>query len=966
MYAQMPEIYLCPCCSEFSKQEERERLLREARDAKEAERRRLMQLDVFEERARPLPSGDVRRKAYRRIMEEEELAETAPSVPPPPQTIDDLRRAKRDQKVPKLIVTVHCGRNVSAEHNDRISVIVRCGAFEGQTEKVLRGKEVVIPWEELFEFPYINHNEPLEVLVVNDALPEKNDQLIGGLAVPCNVLHDGRHGDQEPLPIMPEDSMQTGYGSCQEGPLGTIVVSWYLRGADDKMDEDTIEQQTLNVPLGCTFVVHNLFQFADHGAKAHKGGVLCVLRDTDDNCSESVLYRPGAQLEPSLSPFHTTEGYYYLPGNPSQVMQLNTERKLGHILICVPKQENSSEEEEELLVIGAVPLEFERLYNKGNAVLLIESKSKEDAIWGEISVEWANKPLDDMDLHPSPMAVQKESLFFTVVRGCNLEHRDGQPVTQGYVSVASGDLEGTTVEAPVTHDSDGKNIINWNQEVRFVDVDPAQNIIEVQMYEKERLVSVGACELEDSDEGVVIVQMYHAASVNEKAGEIVGSYKRLHAPRLVEEGIYRKHRAAEEAAYQGADEEDEEQEEIHRPADLDGSNVDEDEEEEKEEEEEEEEPQATQAPPMTEHAMSINEDLSEEEKEADEAAPHETPQWQRSEQEEQEHEEGEEEAPQQQEYLEEAQSEEPQSQEEFQQDEEQEQESDVDVEEELQPEETEDVEHLTHESSAEVSKEASEHEEDGEELQRPAGALEGTSEQEEEEGGLQRPAEASEEVSKEASEQEEDGEELQRPAGALEGTSEQEEEEEGLPRPAGALEGTSEQEEEEEGLPRPAEPLEGASEQEASEEVWQPEEEQPEEEAYHGELHRREYGSEEAHQTELGELETEHYHAAAQSADIPTAEAAGAYPATAGSRARRRPSWVASSTKSSGYKQPWYPSGAPETDQHIPFSKTKLSKKNIESIRHLETCKSRIEEESVRRSSTPRRSSTRGLSPSSQ
>ncbi|CAC9470386.1 conserved hypothetical protein [Leishmania infantum JPCM5] len=1006
MYAQMPEVYLCPCCSEFSKQEERERLLREARDAKEAERRRLMQLDVFEERARPLPSGDIRRKAYRRIMEDDELAETAPSVPPPPQTIDELRRAKKDQKVPKLIVTVHCGRHVSAEHDDRISVIVRCGAFEGQTEKVLRGKEVMVTWEELFEFPYINHNEPLEVLVVNDALPEKNDQLIGGVMIPCGALHDRSHGDQEPLPIMPEDSMQTGYGSCQEGPLGTIVASWYLRGADDKMDEEAIEQQTLSVPLGCTFVVHHLFQFTDYGAEAYTGGVLCVLRDTDDNCSESVLYKPGAQPEPSLSPYYAKDGYYYLPGNPSQVMQLNTERKLGHILVCVPKKEESSSEEEELLVIGAVPLEFERLYNKGNAVLLIESKSKEDALWGEIEVEWANKPLDDLDPHPSSLAVQKESLFFTIVRGFNLVRRDGGPVAEGYVSVASGELEGVTVEAPATQDSDGNNIISWNQEVRFVEVDPNEKIVEVQVHEKGRLVSVGQCEVDD-EEGVVIIQMHHAANINEEAGEVVGSYKRLHAPRPVEEDIYRKRRAAEEAAYKGADEEDEEQEEAHPAAVLDESNVHEDEEE--EEEEEEEEPQATRAPPMADRAMSINEDLSEEEKEVDEAAPHETPQWQRSQQGEQEPEEDEEEVPQQLEYLEEAQSEETQPKEELQEDAAQEQQLEPEVEEEPQPEEEEDAEHLVEEALEEVS----EPEETEEGLRRPATASEAASESEAGEEGLRRPAAASEEASEAASESEAGEEGLRRPAAASEeaseAASESEAGEEGLGRPAAASEeaseAASESEAGEEGLRRPAaaseEASEAASESEAgeeglgrpaaaseeaseavseseageedlrrpaaaAEEVSQPEEEQPEEEEYHGELHRQEYEPEEAHQVEFGEFEAEHYHAAARSAGTPTAEAGAAYHATAGGRQRRRPSWVSPATKSSGYKQPWYPSGAPETDQHIPFSKTKLSKKNLESIRQLEACKSRIEEESVRRSSTPRRSSTRGLSPSSQ
>ncbi|GET87178.1 cytoskeleton associated protein, putative [Leishmania tarentolae] len=980
MYAQMPEVYLCPCCSEFSKQEERDRLLREAREAKEAERRRLMQLDVFEERARPLPSGDARRKAYRRVVEEEPT-EMVSNVPPPPQTIDDLRRAKRDQKVPKLVVTVHCGRQVSAEPDDRISVIVRCGAFEGQTEKVLRGREVMVPWEELFEFPYINSNEPLEVLVVNDALPEKNDQVVGGVVVPCTALHDRNHGDQEPLPIMPEDSMQNGYGSSQEGPLGTIVVSWYLRRADDKMDEEAIEQQTLSVPLGCTFVVHHLYQYTDHGAEPYTGGVLCVLRDTDDNCSESVLYNPGTKPEPSVAPYYPKEGYYYLPGNPSQVMRLNTERKLGHILVCVPKQEESSAEEEELLVIGAVPLEFERLYTKGSAVLLIESKSKEDALWGEITVEWANKPLDDVDPHPTSLEAEKESLFFTIVRGVNLVRRDGEPVAEGYVSVGTGELEGTTVEAPATQDSEGNNIISWNQEVRFIEVDPAEKTVEVQVYEKERLICVGTCELDDNDEGVVIVQMYHAANLNEEAGEIVGSYKRLHAPRTVEDGIYRQHRAAEKGPYKGADEEDEEQEELHQATEHDESNVHGD------EEEEEEQVHVSQVPPTDERAMSINEDLSEEEKGAEQTAPYETQQRQRSEPQEQESKEDQQDVPHQQESREEEQLGQTQREKELQEG----------AEQQSQPERTEEEENSQpplEEMSEEVSQPRAEEEENSqppleemsEEVSQPQAEeeensqppLEEMSEEvsqpraEEEENSQPPLEEMSEEVSQPQAEEEENSqppleemsEEVSQPQAEEEDVQQSYAAQEEAPEPKGEEELIETQKPEEKDLQRSYAAQEEAAEPE--EEDLQRSEAVPEEEEYAEELQHEQYEVESAHAAEAGEFDPREYHTEAQSAGRPSGEEAAAYTPTSGKPQHRRRSWAPPAHKGKDYKQPWYPCGSPETDQHVPFSKTNLSKKNLESIRQLETYKSRIEEESVRRGSTPRRSSARGQSPSFQ
>ncbi|KPI83943.1 hypothetical protein ABL78_7023, partial [Leptomonas seymouri] len=607
-YNQMPEVYLCPCCSEFSRQQERERLLREARDAKEAERRRLLQLDVFEERARPLPSGESRRKAYRRIVEDEELVETVPGAPPPPPTLDELRRAKRDQNVPKLVVTVHHGCNISAEAGDPISVIVRCGAFEGQTAKVPRGTELLTPWEELFEFPYMNPNDPLEVLVVNDALPQSHDQLLGGVIIPSSAIHDRELGDQDSVPVMPEESMLSGYGSCKEGPLGSIVTSWYVRNGDEKMDETAMEQQTLTNPLGCTFVAHRLFQYTDHGAEPYPGGVLCVLRDTDDNCSESVLYTPGSDAEPSLSPYQTKEGYHYLPENPSQIMQLNTEKKLGHILVCVPKQEEATgDEEEELLVIGAVPLDFERLYNKGSAVLLIESKSKDDALWGEISIEWANAPLDEERPHPAMLEVQKESLFITVVRGLNLLGTDGKTIENVYVTVATGELEGGTVKAPAVEDDDGNHVVNWNQEVRFIEVDRNQRELEVQAFENDRLISVGKYILSPDDEGVIVVPMHRADDPNEPAGEIVVSFKRLHAPYSAEEEQARATALAhEKAPVDEEDEEDEEREEVARHGGYGESDADHHHDEEEEEHHEEEDPVPADVEPVPEQPIGID------------------------------------------------------------------------------------------------------------------------------------------------------------------------------------------------------------------------------------------------------------------------------------------------------------------------------------------------------------------------
>ncbi|CAD2219397.1 hypothetical protein ADEAN_000690200 [Angomonas deanei] len=99
-YVQMPQSYVCPCCSEFNEAQERERLVRAARDEKEAEKRKLLQLDVFDERAKPLPSAQHRRKLYKRV-EEEEVPYEPETVPPPPRRSMSSAAPKRKRCPPR-------------------------------------------------------------------------------------------------------------------------------------------------------------------------------------------------------------------------------------------------------------------------------------------------------------------------------------------------------------------------------------------------------------------------------------------------------------------------------------------------------------------------------------------------------------------------------------------------------------------------------------------------------------------------------------------------------------------------------------------------------------------------------------------------------------------------------------------------------------------------------------------------
>ncbi|KAH8611436.1 C2 domain [Trypanosoma vivax] len=546
-YDQMPVFYVCPCCSEINPSHGRNNLLRTMKQEKEMERQRIMQLNVFEERAKPIYNTVPRPRCtnIHREPEDEELNQ--PAVPEPPMTLDELRRARRETNKTRLIVTVHHGKGINVDPRDPVSVLVRCGAFEGQTAKVPRGRNAICTWEELFEFPYPSEEEHLEVLVVDDTLPPEDDHLFGGIVIPPHALRNRARGDEETLPVCPESEMHRSYGRMKETPMGSLVVSWYVKhdGEDDTEGADA-RQNLEGGPIDCSFVVHRLFQYTDTGAEPYEGGVLCLLRDTDDNCSESTLFIPSGVGTLSSSPYYMKEGHSYMPEERSQIMQLITPKKLGHVLICITKGEVENEEDEELIVVGAVPLDFEKLYHRGSAVLLVESKVKEDVLWGEIALEWGIVPhsLVQRENEESRQATQisseraarrsvsgpRESLFLTVMRGINLTNHFGEPLSQGQVSVFACDMEGSTYTVAAEEAEDGETrVITWNQEVRFIEMDGGQSVIDVQVLHDKQAVSSGRFELQ-GDNDVLTVKMHDLYDENVDRGEILVSYKLIRSP----------------------------------------------------------------------------------------------------------------------------------------------------------------------------------------------------------------------------------------------------------------------------------------------------------------------------------------------------------------------------------------------------------------------------------------------------
>ncbi|RNF26975.1 uncharacterized protein Tco025E_00780 [Trypanosoma conorhini] len=557
-YEQMPEVYVCPCCSSINPRHEPDNLVRTAKEEKELERRRLMQLDIFEERAKPISTAVPRPRSIPIRQEPEDEQLDQPLVPPPPMTLDELRKLQREVNKTRLIVTVHHGKNLDVHPLDPTSILVRCGALEGQTAKVPRGNGILSTWEEIFEFPYPNEEEPLELLVVDDALPAEQDHVFGGVVVPPYALRNRARGDEEVLPVCPPDEMQRGYGRMKETPLGSIVVSWYVKSSGEEAEPANVSQNLEN-PVDCVFVVHRIFQYTDNGAEPFTGGVLCVLRDADDNLSASTQYQPSGVATMSTSPHYTKEGFNYLPEPASQMMQLITEKRLGHVMVCVPKSDEEGGEDEGLLVVGAVSLDFGELYHRGSAVLLVESRVKEDALWGEIALEWRltphatlQKELEELQLLQEKVPEQavlkqdaeeaKESLFVTVVRGVNITDQNGNPLVEAQVSLSAGQMEGSTFVALNTLEEDGAtSILNWNQEMQFLGVDGGRSDMKVHILEDNEIISSGDFVLE-KDSGYAVVQMHDPYDADKMMGEVLLNYRRVFAtdgatPKRSEENV---------------------------------------------------------------------------------------------------------------------------------------------------------------------------------------------------------------------------------------------------------------------------------------------------------------------------------------------------------------------------------------------------------------------------------------------
>ncbi|CAD2219398.1 hypothetical protein ADEAN_000690300 [Angomonas deanei] len=752
--------------------------------------------------------------------------------------------------------------------------------------------------------------------------------------------------------------MKSAFDQMKEGPNGAIVVSWYVSQNGEEPTDDAAEAMNLSTPLECVFVAHRVFQYADNGSEPFPQGVLCVLRDTDDNCSESVLYLPGSNLEPSLSPYCEKEGFHYLPENASQVMQLNTEKKLGHILVCVPKKENTTEaEEEELLVVGAVPVDFSKLHRKGNVVLFIESKSKDDAVWGEISLEWLNTS-QDAEKKPAAIDVDKESLFVNVVRGLNLINRDGQPVSEAYVSVAAGEMEGFTVMAPnVAEGGDDTHVITWNQEIRFMDVDPKEENLEVVAFENGNPISTGFAYLKpEEDEAVVVVQMHDMYKEQEERGEIIVNFKRLHvndggATRALES-------ESEQNAAEDSDREAAEEEAEHATSQEPESAVDSDKESEEAQEEQHENDEE-------EAAAEEAQDEEEEQEEAQDRALEDDQQQQEEEAEEEEndtHEDGDDEesekesaaaAEEEEEEKQEdsAHEEEKEEEEAHHSDEEQDNQDDheSDAEEEKQEESAEHNEEEEEENHSEEQNQAEEedddhnrasedenkenkedeedkeNDEDSEDHQdRDASEEEKHEEPAEEGDDNQHDGEDEDQDGNDDKEQHDDDDQQEEDQESHKGETNDNEEEEGA-----ADQNDADENEDAAGDAQEAEEGEAGGSDGAEEDAAEPKEPQQD-------------GLDQASE---GKPESDYQ---------PDDKAVSPSPAPQPRRSSK-PVW-SDSRKSRGYQQPWYPAGRPNNDSHLPYEKTQRSEKSKENIKELERRRERLEEESMRRGSTPRSS----------
>lgn len=505
-HTHVPHAYDCPCCAGISPRKKR---LQQQEQETLMEYRKRMQWDVIDDRAKPSapppPGGKhianrhTQRRFYATLQRPLAYNTRAMSNPPPPRTLQELRRmdpnsscaplfpaAQRTESQtpssiagPHLLFTAHQGSGFTSGSDYQLQI--RYGSVEGMTRAApVDGAGCgLVQWDEAFQLPLQDFDTPVELFVI-DANTTKLDYVVGGvmLAPPVRGSDDTKawsrfRGDHVDLCVTSFDRLHGSEAEKEQERL-SICVSWEVmqlpadatasphrpstvpQSADVSLDavgsraEEGVSAESVRVTFDVLRVV--VYSSAAQSLLSHPPDVMyCMARTDSGECSDYValgLSQDEVSTATLLTYDHTQDtGRCFAIESTRMPASGSSAHHTVHLLVCSSDEDNQLVEEgSSLRVVGCTTLTYAPLASHGTATYVLDTPRTDEfcserdgtaAPYGEVVVQWT---------------VSVESSGGASDSAGNAAHRQPDFYDDTCAILATHDSSANTHQAPLDHD----------------------------------------------------------------------------------------------------------------------------------------------------------------------------------------------------------------------------------------------------------------------------------------------------------------------------------------------------------------------------------------------------------------------------------------------------------------------------------------------------------------------------------
>ena len=455
----VPHYYRCACCNNLESDDAAVPCTSGADAYKlqlRSEQRRLLQLDVLEERAKPRAarSGSAKRRSFPSSRHAVLLSaaesdinrgsgeKSQRGIPnrglSPPRTLSELRAQQQQQQQKALhsadradanlhlILVVHSAKFLSSglPRGSSVSLHVRYGVYEGTTtvgtvtshdDDESGATALVVNWQEQFDLPIEDRDDGLWLHAVH----QESGQIICAAEVRAAFLHDATGGIREAVMLQPVAAGDGTSSACargsEEGRLalgdgnsGTALLSWQV------------------VPCGKDGIVSIALRndAADEAIDANADGTNTTGEKEKQVLRQDLMLAFSVKRFTSYAPatgdeespdgrwyvaFRDAQGrmhdsvdltrrslYVFTPAaEGSCVAQVETSTRTVQVLVCrrpAPDGEGADDE-----LIGATAVDVAKMPRQGSAALVVYAMNADGSSTtnaaGEVSVSWGIKPV---------------------------------------------------------------------------------------------------------------------------------------------------------------------------------------------------------------------------------------------------------------------------------------------------------------------------------------------------------------------------------------------------------------------------------------------------------------------------------------------------------------------------------------------------------------------------------------------